>query len=225
MLFLAVFLGFVAENIRENIADHDREKQYMQSMIEDLKSDTLQMNALIKIKQSRNSMIDSLVFLLGIPDYKNHLNDIYFFARSISPPLNFFPNERTIMQLKNAGGLRLIRNIKVSDGIMEYDQKMSIQLSDIGDEQNLRQEYRKSVKSLFDGKVFIQMLDNDTTIEKPTNNPPLFKTDKSSINNLVVDVQYVKKADQIQIVRYVELVKQATALIQMITQEYHLKNE
>src|SRR5215468_190843 len=29
MLFLAVFLGFIAENIRENITDHDRDKQYM----------------------------------------------------------------------------------------------------------------------------------------------------------------------------------------------------
>jgi hypothetical protein len=102
---------------------------------------------------------------------------------------------------------------------------MSIQLSDIGDEQNLRMEYRNSVKNLFDGKVFMQMLRNDTLIKKPINNPPLYKVDKNCINNLIVDVQYVKKADQIQIDRYTELVKQATALIQLIQEEYHLKNE
>src|SRR3954468_5958326 len=32
MLFLAVFLGFVAENIRESNADHEREKQYAEEL-------------------------------------------------------------------------------------------------------------------------------------------------------------------------------------------------
>ena len=135
------------------------------------------------------------------------------------------PHERTIMQLKNAGGLRLIRDIKVSNSIMAYDQKMSIQLSDIGNEQNLRLEYRRSVRNLFDGKVFMSMLNNDSRIEKPLDDPPPFKVDATRINDLVVDVQYVKKADQIQVMRYTELVKQATELIQLIRQEYHLKDE
>jgi hypothetical protein len=225
MLFLAVTLGFFAENVRENFTDRGREKQYMESMIEDLKSDTSQMTVVIQAKQVRNRMIDSLAFFLGSPGYKAHLNDIYFFARSISPPLNFFPNERTIQQLKSSGGLRLIRNINVSNSIMEYDQKMMIQLSDIGDEQNLRLEYRKSVRNLFDGKVFMSMLNDTSRIEKPMDNPPLFKADETGINDLIVDVQYVKKADQIQIVRYRELVKQATNLIQLIRKEYHLNSE
>jgi hypothetical protein len=225
MLFLAVTLGFFAENVRENFTDREREKQYMESMIEDLKSDTSQMAVLIQAKQLRNRMIDSLVFFLGSPGYNAHSNDIYFFARSISPPLNFFPNERTIQQLKSSGGLRLIRNINVSNSIMEYDQKMMIQLSDIGDEQNLRLEYRKSVRNLFNGKVFMSMLNDNSLIEKPLNNPPLFKADETNINNLIVDVQYVKKADQIQVERYEELVKQAINLIQLIQKEYHLNNE
>ena len=40
MPFLAVFLGFVAENVREGNVEQRREKQYILSMIEDLKSDT-----------------------------------------------------------------------------------------------------------------------------------------------------------------------------------------
>src|SRR5215471_4596046 len=70
MIFLAVTLGFFAENVRENSTDREREKQYMQSMIEDLKSDTLQINAVMQEKRSRNMMIDSLVFLLTSPDGK-----------------------------------------------------------------------------------------------------------------------------------------------------------
>ena len=40
MLFLAVFCGFLAENQREHIVEHQREKEYMKSMLEDLKHDT-----------------------------------------------------------------------------------------------------------------------------------------------------------------------------------------
>ena len=223
MLFLAVFCGFLAENQREHYIEHQRELQYMRSMIEDLKSDTSQMTSSILGKMVRNKMIDSLVMLLGPPVNNKHLGDIYFYARSVSPPLNFFPNDRTIQQLKSSGALRLIRNQAVSDSIMNYDRQMRFQLSDIGDEQNLRLEYRKSIRNIFDGRVFMKMLENETRIERPINDQPLVSTAPSSINDLIVDIQYVKKANQIQIVRHKELIKMATNIIELIRKEYHLK--
>ena len=49
MLFLAVFCGFLAENQREHFVEHNREKQYMRSLIEDLETDTLELHrAMIK---------------------------------------------------------------------------------------------------------------------------------------------------------------------------------
>ena len=46
MLFLAVTLGFFVENKREHYVEHQREKQYMVSMLEDLKKDTAQINSI-----------------------------------------------------------------------------------------------------------------------------------------------------------------------------------
>jgi hypothetical protein len=40
MIFLAVTMGFFAESIRERLADDSKEKQYINSMIADLKGDT-----------------------------------------------------------------------------------------------------------------------------------------------------------------------------------------
>src|SRR5262245_40925991 len=40
MLFLAVFLGFLAENQREHIVDRRREKELMTEFVNDLKLDT-----------------------------------------------------------------------------------------------------------------------------------------------------------------------------------------
>ena len=42
-----VFLGFMAENFREYRSDNTKEKEYMSSMLSDLKLDTLILNQLI----------------------------------------------------------------------------------------------------------------------------------------------------------------------------------
>src|SRR6188472_2374622 len=40
MLFLAVFCGFLAENQREHIVEHQREKKFIETLYDDLKKDT-----------------------------------------------------------------------------------------------------------------------------------------------------------------------------------------
>src|SRR6185436_20302931 len=48
MLFLAVFCGFLAENIRETKVEHHREVQYIKSMIEDLNKDTANISKAVR---------------------------------------------------------------------------------------------------------------------------------------------------------------------------------
>jgi len=37
MVFLAVTLGFIAENIRENVSDHRKEMELIRSLVKDLR--------------------------------------------------------------------------------------------------------------------------------------------------------------------------------------------
>jgi hypothetical protein len=215
MIFLAVTMGFFAEQIREDFTDHSREKEYMKLMIEDLKSDTVLLSSNVRLRHQRNEMIDSLIYLITSTVIKENGNTIYFFARSISPPLNLFPNDRTIQQLKSSGSLRLIRDLKVSDGIMAYDQKMRGFLFDQTDEIQIRSECRLRADKIFNGKVFNDMLKNNT-INRPVNNPSLFSADAGLINDYVVETQYMKNANRIEEKRAEELLDQATRLIELI---------
>src|SRR5689334_4204515 len=86
MLFLAVFCGFLAEYQLEHKIEKDREKQYMITMVEDLRSDSSMFETNIRLRTSRIEMMDSLVTLLNSSDRGLKGNDIYFFGRSISPP-------------------------------------------------------------------------------------------------------------------------------------------
>jgi len=122
MLFLAVFLGFLAENLRERIVEHNIEREYIHSLVEDLKSDTLQSNKVLIFLDGRIAGVDSLITALSSPGVIENSNNAYrLWSRSIGFP-DFISNDRTIQQLKNSGGLRLIRNKAVSDRIMKYDQ-------------------------------------------------------------------------------------------------------
>jgi hypothetical protein len=46
MIFVAVTLGFFAESFHENLNNHEIEKNYMESVIKDLKADTASISML-----------------------------------------------------------------------------------------------------------------------------------------------------------------------------------
>ena len=81
MLFLAVTLGFFVENIREHYVENNREKDYVRSIAEDLKQDILQLDTLIRRRNNKNQMMDSILYLLNYSDVKQHGNEIYYYTR------------------------------------------------------------------------------------------------------------------------------------------------
>jgi hypothetical protein len=222
MLFLAVTLGFFVENQREHYVEHQRELQYMRSMVEDLKSDTSELTTHIRLRMERDVMVDSLIYLLSSNNIRENGNSIYYLSRVISPPISFFPNDRTIEQLKSSGGLRLIRNMEISNSIMAYDRKMRQSVFELGDEQQVRGEYRLSANKIFRGEVFHQMMITKE-IKRPVGNPTLFSEDKALINEFIVEAQYLEKVNQKQETRAQELVDQARDLIEKIKKQYNLK--
>ena len=221
MLFLAVFCGFLAELQLEHKVEKNREKQYMKSMVEDLKSDTAMLINNIKQRREKIMMTDSLANLLASSFVNERGNDIYYYGRSISPPTNIFPNDGTIQQLKSSGNLRLIHNTSISNSIMAYDQKMRTVLYEMGDEVEVRAEYRSLARKVFQTKIFYDMIATDN-ISIPTNNPGLYSKVPDLLNEFIGAVQYSKRIHQAQLIRSKELLTQAQKLMENIIKEYHL---
>jgi len=122
MLFLAVFCGFLAENWREHITEHEREKVLMKSMLKDLQADTTIFSGTMKGISLINAHIDSLIPLLS---NNNNLDkkatEIYQQEVWANLYYKLIYTDRTIEQLKNSGNFRLISNSLVSDAIIQYD--------------------------------------------------------------------------------------------------------
>jgi len=225
MLFLAVFCGFLAENLREDIVEKHREKEIIVSLVEDLKTDTtLLNNQLMTQKQNKISM-DSLVISLTAPDIKERGAEIYYYCRKIFRFTFLRYTDRTIQQLKNAGSFRLIKSNKVADGILKY----YFHLESIKDVQNLSQErvieFIVSSRPVFDPLVFESMVNDQTEndIIKPLGNPLLLTYERSWILNLISIIHNLKSGNRVMLKHYVDLKIQAAELIGFLKNEYHIK--
>lgn len=123
MLFLAVFCGFLAEYQLEHTIEHNREKEFIQSMIEDAQTDTANIHKFIKINRERVFHLDTLSLLFFNYDVlkKNDYHIYVVFRKLLSGSGNMILTERTLSQLKNSGGMRLIRKKTAADIITLYD--------------------------------------------------------------------------------------------------------
>lgn len=121
MLFLAVFCGFLAENQREHIVEHQREKQFMHSMVEDLQNDTTELHKAISKEMIISTNSDSLVIFLRTYKPGNMLPISFdnIFGKA-GMQQSIIHTDRTSSQLKNSGAMRLIRDEEVNGKILEY---------------------------------------------------------------------------------------------------------
>lgn len=125
MIFLAVSLGFFAESLRENIGDREKERDYISSLISNLKQDSLLLNEVVDFNQRKLQGLDSII-ALSFTDIDDPVNRqlLYKCSRYISYYSRFSSNDATMEQLKNSGGLRLIKHRHVADSIANYDMQM-----------------------------------------------------------------------------------------------------
>ncbi len=129
MLFLAVFAGSVAEYFLEHLIERKREKQYIVSMIEDLRVDTSNMSSTISNNKELTTGLDTLMSILDTPAKittgSETIGKLYLFNRRYTGTVSTMEfSNRTLSQLKNGGNMRLIHDVKVSDSIMNYDQNI-----------------------------------------------------------------------------------------------------
>src|SRR5205814_2050083 len=81
MLFLAVFLGFIAENIREHIVEQNRAKEFSGSLVQDLQNDTIAINSQLKIGRLYIAISDSLLELSKTNLEGRNATQFSFYAR------------------------------------------------------------------------------------------------------------------------------------------------
>jgi hypothetical protein len=124
MIFLAVTLGFFAENLRERFGDNHKKYQYAKTLIADIKLDTI---ACHQIVAGANYYIKDYDSLLQLLNTKNaSVKSLYYFFVPTNQYIIFNSINSTIDQLKSTGHLRLFEDNHASDTINSYYQQSKL---------------------------------------------------------------------------------------------------
>ena len=225
MLFLAVTLGFLVENQREHYVEHQREKQFIKSLINDVIADTARLNSIITFRNERERMFDSLSILLDEGPPYDSTNMLYYYGIFIprTTAIRFIPNDGTLQQLKNAGGLRLIRSRLVADSITRYDVSLR-GLVEIGaNEFSIIQDYRTIAHRVFDSRVMDRMMDANNIPTAPTVNPSLIPFTKAELNEFNYKLFSIKALNRGTRREIKRILLQAQNLLALLKKEYHIE--
>ena len=226
MLFLAVTLGFFVENQREHYVEGKREKEYIRSMVEDLKTDVRYFtNEIVGRKQNR-IMTDSLIDLLSQKNRTEFEQQrMYYFARYCIARVDLPQfHDRTYDQMKSSGNLRLVHQKNIADSISDYYfNAKEIQVNINQTQARILTAIEREGK-VFDGMVFQQILDKDNFIfNQPAGNPKLITDDKTIINELIIRLHYLISISAFTELYFKRMNAQAIQLIAFLQNEYHLK--
>lgn len=123
MIFLAVTLGFIAENIREHISESAKEEQYIAGFVRNLKDDTAFLHHVIEFDRQQLKGIDSMLMLAhaNMSIDSNRKTFYYFAFKYLFSSSSFKSNDATLQQLKSTGDYRLIEKDHVVDSLTKYD--------------------------------------------------------------------------------------------------------
>ena len=119
MLFLAVFAGFLAENQREHIVEHQREKKFARRLLSDLRQDSLFFETRIKLLEERQEAHKRFLKIMTNPVRATDSAVMRGFVPLLTGTSNDFTTA-TYNQMKTSGSLRYIDNDNLTTSLQKY---------------------------------------------------------------------------------------------------------
>jgi hypothetical protein len=173
--------------------------------------------------------VDSCVRVLESSNSVRDERIIYQAVENATLWRHFYPNQRTLTQLKNSGNFILISDRDAVDGIVDYDNRLNnyillnntirIYEHDV-DTTQLRFTDYKIVRQLFNiqskGKDFFSLTDIPM-------NAHLTNLQRGNTQVFADKLKQMNIQQGIMLGQYQILYKQSTELIHLLKKEYHLK--
>ncbi len=221
MLFLAVFCGFLAEYQLEQTIERHKEKDYIKSFTEDLQTDLRQLEGVIPSLKENKLGLDSLSY--GLHNLQANTADLYYYARQSTRPVSFSPNDRTIVQLKNSGGFRLITNRQSADSILAYQGSLEGYQYFITRENDEIKNLLSFLSKIFNASVFDTMVDSENRIQKPPGNPLIRSSDPDLINEFSYYIHMRKSTTNAEMKSLLRIQKRAANTLEFLKKKYHFE--
>lgn len=231
MIFLAVTMGFFAENIREHQEDKEKAKQSIETIITAIASDTLQLNSIIASNKLSLSYLKKFIMLKGsdlLEDKTMHefyndvlngsYNDVYF--RS---------NDAAFQQLQTSGTLRLINKQNILDSLFQYQHNTSLIFRNEADHYYFSKDVWEGMSRVIDVTYAsidasnFNFQDVSGVFKAPDGAALAFNNDKKTVDKLFNDASTLALNSNIYVGLLSQQLVYGKKLIGLLKNEYHLE--
>lgn len=131
MLFLAVSLGFFADNYREHSIEKERAKEMAVGLFNDLEKDSLHLYRIMERKNLFINEMNSLISTLSSNDVKNKISLLTYYQASYLMEIDMpIPSRANLDQLTNSGSLRYFKDKKLVSDISQWDNAITVQFQE-----------------------------------------------------------------------------------------------
>ncbi len=120
MIFIAVTLGYGAENIREHYINKHKGIISVQNLYKDLKDDSLNYALGIKNRNFQDSCFEVISYLFDEKKIKNEIPSVYAAHSNISLRMLPIMNTMALDQIKSSGALNYIEDDELKEMIQSY---------------------------------------------------------------------------------------------------------
>ena len=156
LIFTAVFLGFLADNIRENYGERQQAIALARSFYEELRNDS----ATVVLKmQGRHQKEKSIKYMVeffrdsSLTSQSKELPYHFIWGVTARSPIIFTPRTVVLEQLKSSGSLRYFKNDRLQKLIGDLSVSIDYILA--------RQEYENSIFASYMEPIMINHMDFD----------------------------------------------------------------
>ena len=235
MLFIAVFCGFLAENLRVHRVENERAEGLAKNLYKEIVSDSIivqQMMDVRTVKEKECSYFISYVKDSSLTVLSEHFYPSFSWALIQTAKILFEPNDGILNQLRNSGELRYFKNQELQSAVG----KLSVAIANVRN----RNDKEYSMVELYvrpfslkyydfnwynsltrNGELeFYVALNQKTPVQVKGKIPNLDKFDRKEAENLAS--YYLLMLHSTRISQYGEYARMNHQLLEVLRKEYHL---
>lgn len=221
MIFLAVFMGFIAENVRESIDNNEHARQLTSQLVRDLRADTMQLTYVESQERQILKANDSLFNLLQQPLAKADIKKIQKLIIDSHSMWPFQPSLGAINAIKNEMHLKQFANPEMIGYIANYEGHINL----LRTAQDINLQYQHNYLD-----PFLRLHFTPANLYAGFNHQPI---PSSQMRNLTQEDLTQLSADMV-LVRVItnEMIRDhrrchddAVKLLKYVTKQYHLDDE
>jgi len=241
MLFLAVFLGFVAENIRETSVEHEHEKQFAIELYSEFYADSIGFTQKLNARLDKENDCDYLYSYIkdsSLTELPKAFYPAYTIVFYLINSYTFEPKDGVLSQLKSSGSLRyfkdpalqkLFGDISVAINNVRYRNEQEYQFFANPVKPFILQHYDfkwvDNVRKMNPNAKYLDLLNlynkSDTLIKANILNLPTFNREEAT-NMIMFYKTMLVSSRTLQMNDYI---KTNAKILEVLRKDYHLENE